>query len=236
MLGTSAHVVYIPFSQIDYENRAFSFRAPAPVKVNAIKQEMMKLGQLNPITVEEVSMDHYFVLDGFRRCEAVAEILRAGGQWEKMMAQVIESQDLTPLTRFQLLRSKNLGDGQGYRSHERSLFYNAFHGMGLTVSEMAREGGITAHEIEDHLELAQAPPDLANLLNESEVPVIYAVMLVRRYQGWIKGPYAAFANAITLKILEEARPKKITMKSWRFVLDFYGGENKPFLAKSRGHP
>jgi hypothetical protein len=135
--------------------------------------------------------------------------------------------------RFRIIRDKNVGGENAFGLHEKGCFFKSFLIFGMSLAELAAETGLTAHQVEDHVELAEAHATLVPLLNTTKLDVLFAVMLYRRYQGWLESPYAHVAPIIAKKCLDHAQHEKITMKSWRFLLDFYWGKEAPFMTSRR---
>lgn len=85
------------------------------------------------------------------------------------------------------------------------------------------------HEADDLIDIADAPPLLARLLDRTPIEPLFAAMLVRRYRGWLKTPDARHANFVARRLLRYAATEGLTMKSWRFYLDFYWRSERPSL-------
>ncbi len=219
---------YIPVAQILQET-PFDFRRAGDSAIDDIRNSLVRHGQAHAVTLEAFSDGKYRLLDGHRRFSAVRKIRSEGGTWHKLLAHVVPP-DLTPLDRFKIIRDRNDAGERSFGITERGRFFFEIRKQGLCVSVIAREYGITIAEVEDHLELAEAPQGLAERLDRTRINAMFAAMLARRYQGWQAGPHADQANDVLMTLLAHASNETLTIKSWRFLLDFYWSGNRPFMA------
>jgi len=222
-----SHLAYIPVAHI-VDDPAFCFRQPADPMIADIRSSFLRHGQTHPVTLETLSDGKYRVLDGHRRYRAVAQIRAEGGAWEKLLAHALPV-GLSPLDQFRVLRERNDGASSSFGLAERSRFFAALWRQGVGVAAIAAEYSFSVAEVEDHLELAEAPAHLAVRLDEVPMGVTFAAMLARRYAGWSAGPYTAQAEGILSALLNHAATESLTIKSWRFLLDFYWGNGRPFM-------
>src|SRR5438045_1577734 len=119
---------------------------------------------------------------------------------------------------------------QAHNAYEKSKFLEARLKKGLTIRQMAKESGLSFHEVEDYLELAAAPLSLGKLLNKSSLPVVYLTILFRRHQGWAQSAHAESADEVAASLLEMGERESLSLKSWRFYLDFYWSGQRPFMS------
>ncbi len=229
MNALETHVTYVPFSEIVREDRHYFFRSPNPAALEMIKAELLRFGQRQPVAVEEVTSGKFSILDGYRRADAIAKIHEEGGAWEKILVQIFPPHSLSPVQKFNLLKQRN-GSGDGaYGVQERGVWFKVFLREGLTVPEIAESTGLTGHQVEDHAELADTDAELAALLNATPIDATFSVMLARRFHDWKRGPCASQALRVARTLLHHAQTESLTMKSWRFLLDFYWQDARPFM-------
>lgn len=230
ILGTrEAYLNYIPFSFVSLEEQPYRFRLSDAESLATLQTSLMRSGQSHPVTLLETAHEKFLLLDGHRRCDAIRLIRENGGAWDKVLAHVVPYERYSLNERFRFLREKNLLGESPYGLTERGQFFRDFVALGMSVQEMAQECGLPANTIEDTIDLSQARPELVTLLNKFPIEPIFALMLHRRFTGWMQSPHAAQAEATAKKILSHVMKEKITMKSWRFLLDFYWDGDHPFL-------
>ncbi len=123
----------------------------------------------------------------------------------------------------------NLDDLMGCGLIERAKCFQQFLREGISLQTIGRVCGLDTHAVEDHVELVNTPLDLATLLNRSPLNATMALMLAHRFTGWIKTGYASHALPIARRLLEHAHKEQLTLKSWRYLLDFYWSNDRPFL-------
>ena len=222
---------YIPVAQI-VEETPFCVRLPDEPAVADIRSSFLRHGQTHPLVLESLSDGNFRVLDGHRRLAAVRMIHADGGTWHKLLAHVVSS-SLTPLDRFRILRERNDGGDRTFGLAERGRLFGIFRRLGLCVATLAAESRMTVAEVEDCLELSDAPAALAARLDRVRLNPVFAAMLVRRYRGWIAGPHAARADDTVSRLLGHAATEVLTVKSWRFLLDFYWDGDRPFMASRK---
>ena len=150
-----SHLAYIPVAHI-VDDPAFCFRQPADPMIADIRSSFLRHGQTHPVTLETLSDGKYRVLDGHRRYRAVAQIRAEGGAWEKLLAHALPV-GLSPLDQFRVLRERNDGASSSFGLAERSRFFAALWRQGVGVAAIAAEYSFSVAEVEDHLELAEAP-------------------------------------------------------------------------------
>lgn len=223
------HAAYIPFSQIDLSDRTHRFRTPNPAISESLKTDLLRHGQLEPILIQEIS-NGYRILDGYRRCDAVARLLEEGRPWEKMLAQVTPAQ--LPLSvRFPLLVDKNVRGPSQFGLMETARFIETFYEEGMSAEEMARSAAFSVSDILGYLEVARAPLALAELFEGVFLSPTLALALMRRFTQWIDSPYSDQAVSIAARVLDHAG-EPLTLRSWEFLLNFYWAD-RPFMAPPR---
>jgi hypothetical protein len=222
---------YIPVAQIA-EDTPYCLRSAGDAAVVEIRSSFLRHGQTHPLVLEALSDGKFGILDGHRRLAAVRLIHAEGGTWHKLLAHVVPG-NLTALDRFRILRERNDGADRTFGLAERGRLFAAFRRFGLCVATLANECGMTVAEVEDCLELADAPPTLAARIDRVRLNPVYAAMLVRRYRGWTTGPHAARADQTVSLLLGHAATEPLTIKTWRFLLDFYWDGDRPFMATGK---
>lgn len=222
------HHSYVPVTHI-VEDASLFFRRSEEPAITDIQASLARHGQAHPVTVESLSDGKYRLLDGHRRLAAVRQIHATGGTWHKLLAHVLPA-GLTALDRFRVVRERNDVVDRSFGFSERGRFFAAFRKQGLCVATIGRETGLTVAEVEDHLELADMPPALAARLDRVRMSPLFAAMLARRYQSWTNGPYADRVGDVLSRLLGHAASESLTIKSWRFLLDFYWSADRPFMA------
>ena len=231
ILGTrEAYLNYIPFSLLALNEQPYRFRFADQPAVASLAASLARSGQTHPVTLLEASPEKYLVLDGHRRCDAIKLILENGGAWEKILAHVVPYGNFPLIDRFRLLLDKNINGESAYGLMERGQFFRDFIALGLTVHQIAVEACLAPHVVEDTIDLCRTRSSLSCLLNRSTIEPVYALMLQRRFEGWLHSPYAAAAETVAAKLLKHAETEKLTMKSWRFLLEFYWQDGRPFLS------
>lgn len=220
-----SHLGYIPVSQIVDDN-LYRFRRTDAEAVSAIRASLVRSGQTHPMLLEAMSDGGFRVLDGHRRLEAARAILSAGGTWHKLLAHVVVSPRPAAILRW--LHGRNEGE-RGYGPTERGRLFTWARGAGLDNSRIAQETGLTMADVEDLMDLAEAPDDLAALIDDARLDSLFASMLFQRYRAWKltrNGPHALDTAA---RIIDQSRRSPLTIKGWRFLLDFYWSEDQPFM-------
>lgn len=222
----------IPLSQI-LEDAAFDYRLPDPEQNEILLKELERLAQLHPIFLEEAAPGQFLILDGHRRFEAFLKLHSKSREWDAILAHVVPKTELTPQIRFQILRDRNFYGDFSYGLYEKSLFVKDFIRRGLSLIDIGKELRLPVHTIMDIIECAESPAPLARHLNKSPIAPLYAVMLLRKYRGWKKSSHSSMAEAVSARLLEHAKKESLTMKSWKFYLEFYWGIDRPFMAPPR---
>lgn len=225
-----AHLTYIPFSHIDMSETRYRFRLPDAGAVLELGASLTRSGQTHPALLEKTDAERYVILDGHRRADAIRGIHASGGTWHKLLAHVVSSHKLTPIARFRLLRERHLSGKDSLGLIERGRFFRSFVQQGVSVHEAAQQCAMTINEIEDLIELAGVPANLAWLLNRSRLDPTLALMLARRYHGWSQGQRASHALRAAQRLVGHAHDKRPSMKAWRFLLDFYWIDGRPFMS------
>lgn len=223
-----SHATYIPFPSISCEESAFRFHLSHGPAVEAIRASLLKSGQTHPVILQSAGNEKFRVVDGHRRLEAIRLIRESGGSWDKVWSHVLP-EDPAPLDLFRLIREKNDLSDQRYGIYERGFLFKQFSQNGLDIPTMAQECSLTVHAVEDHIELTAAHPALAAELNNIDMEPVYALMLHHRFEGWMKTHLADKALPVAKRLLKHARQEKLTIKSWRFLLDFYWSKDRLFL-------
>ncbi len=226
-----AHLVYVPFSELDLADSRYRFRWHYGPFIDDMRAGLKRSGQTHPALFEQTGPHSYRILDGHRRVDAVRSIRESGGSWEKLLAHVIPEGRLSPLERFHLLRERNLSGKDPFGMIERGRFFSYFIEQGLTAQEISRHCGINGHDVTDFMELAHAPAELGWLLNKANLEPAFALMLARRYHGWKQTAHSNEALLVAQRLVGHAQAERVTMKGWRFLLDFYWPHDRPFLAK-----
>lgn len=103
----------------------------------------------------------------------------------------------------------------------------------MPVLEMASIAGLLPPEADDLCELEKTPEALLPAVNQAKVPASFALLLLRQHALWKNTVHAALADTAARRVFEHARDEQPTMKAWRFLIDFYWGENRPFLARPK---
>lgn len=215
----------IPLKEIDKSPSPYDFRTPNCFYSLTLKKELQNLGQLYPITVEERENGKFTLLDGFRRFRSFTAIQKADYHFSEIHSQVIPAGQLTDLKRFQLLRDKNFYGEKSYGLVAKGRFLKHFYNRGLSMELLSHQTKLSIQEIDDHIDLAEADPIFSALSSRVQLEPIYAAMLWRQYRGWVRGPYQKQARYIARKLLGLSKKEPITMKTWRFYLDFYWKSN-----------
>lgn len=233
--AVEGHITYVPFPTVKCAESVFRFRLLNPAREDRLKDELIKWGQLHPVTVEEAAPNEFNVLDGHRRCDAVARI-RENGSWEKIMVHVLPAEKLTLQEKFQLLKDRNFKGDNAYGLYEKGLFLKTFHERGLAIKEMAGTAEMAPKEVEQFVELAKMPLAVGKLVNEARLSVSLALILGRRIQEWLKTPYVSHVDAIVKDLLDAAAREDTSPKAWQFLLDFYWNGPRPFMAPPKKDP
>jgi hypothetical protein len=224
-----ANLQYIPFAQIDWVDAPYQFRLANADREQALKSSLYRSGQTHPALFERVAPDRYRVLDGHRRCQAVHRIRESGGTWEKVLGHIINSEHLSPTERFHLIFARNAGADTAYGLVEMGRLMAAFKQAGFSVAHMASVSGRSVQDVDDLVLVAEAPSPLADLVNPLSLEPAWVAMLVRRYNAWIQSDFRAEAPAIATRLLAHAADERLTVRSWKFLLDFYWSHDRPFM-------
>lgn len=226
--GRDAHLGYIPVSQILMET-PYRFRRPDAAAVDRLRASLSATGQTHPALLEERTDGYFRIIDGHRRIAAMRKIQAQGGTWDKILAHVVHAP--TPALALRWITRRNTG-ALSFGATERGALYTWAQAAGVPTPLIARECGLTISEVEDGLELAEAPPALALLIDEARLEPLFAVMLLRRYNAWTRTHNGPLALPTAARILEQNRKSPLTIKGWRFLLDFYWSEDRPFMVES----
>lgn len=226
---TDAHLTYIPFQNIDLADERYRFRLDADEQVRDLIAGLKKSGQSTPIFLSQQGNGSLVIVDGHLRCEAIRRI-REHGVWEKMLAQIFPVGHLSAWDRFRMLRERNMQGKNAFGLVERGRFFKQFLMEGIPVQRIAAEMGLSVHDVEDLSELTSATKEISILINHADMSPAYALMLLRRYEGWIKTTNAAHAGRVAEKLVAHLKKEPVTMKSWRFLLDFYWDGDRPFMS------
>ncbi len=231
LIGTpDTQLLYIPFQQILLTADRYRFRLLDTAPVEDLAVSLKRSGQTHPIYLEQTGADICVILDGHHRCEAIKSIRDNGGVWEKVLAQIVPSIGFSTLDRFRLIHEKNMNGKNPYGLIERGRFFKCFLDLGLAVQQISAETGFSAHAIEDLAELAPINNELGLMLNHADIEPVFAAMLHRRYEAWRRTPFAHEAPRVAGQLLQHLKNERITMKSWRFLLDFYWPADRPFMS------
>jgi hypothetical protein len=233
MLKTvETQVAYVPIESVvsqDGDNvRLFDKK-----KLENLRASLLKSGQTHPLLLEKSEDDRYRILDGHQRFEAISQVINDGGVWEKVMGTILAHSNISSVERFRYIWEKNAFGENSYGLYERACFFKRFSREGLSIKVMSDESGFTTHMVEDHIELSAIKSALADQINSSSMDPTLALMLHHRYEAWLQTAYADHAPRIVERVLHHAKNEKHTIKSWRFLLDFYWNKNRPFLSTRR---
>jgi hypothetical protein len=220
--------IYIPFDHINTQDLSFCFRTQLDTHAG-LENSLKKSGQTYPMLLEELSSSQYRVLDGHKRIQALKKIKENGGAWEKVWAYIVDYQGLNSLDRLKNILERLQHHSSTYGCVEKGRIFKKFHEEGLAIGNIAALWNISVHDTEDTLELAKTHPLIADQLNTSSLPPQLAVMLVRRFENWLKFSTEKTALAISKRLLDHANRETVNLKSWRFLLDFYWDTDRPFL-------
>jgi ParB-like chromosome segregation protein Spo0J len=220
-----AHLGYIPVTQLVVDN-VYRFRRPDAAATENLRASLTRSGQTHPMLLEAMDDGLFRVLDGHRRLEAARLVISGGGTWHKLLAHVVIAP--TPAAILRRLLSKNAGE-QGYGPTERGRLFAWAQAAGVEIRTIAREGGSTSAEVEDLLELAEAPDELSALIDRAKLDTLFAVMLFRRYRAWRTTRSGPLALETAARIIEQGRRSPLTIKGWRFLLDFFWTSDRPFM-------
>lgn len=226
-----AHLTYIPFADLDLSDDRYRFRFHYTPLIDDIKSSLRRSGQTHPALFEQTGPHSYRILDGHRRVDAVRAIRENGGSWEKLLAHVVPDGRLSPLERFMLLRERHLNAKDPLGMVERGRFFRFFVNEGVSVQDVSRYTGASGHDVADTIELSRIPSELGWLLNKANLEPAFALMLARRYLGWKESAYSNNALLVAQRLVGHAQAERITMKGWRFLLDFYWPNDRPFMAR-----
>lgn len=229
-------VTYIPFHQLSKEKSPFDVRTKRSDRIETLRNSLLKVGQQQPMIVEEVGNGAFNVLDGHCRVLAIEKIRSSGGSWEKILAQVLPASSAAPLEQFRVLRDRNLFGDNPFQVDEFGRFVRAFLELGLTKLSIADELHKTPLEIDYLIECADIHPALSDLLINTNLTPSHVVLLHNRFNRCLSSPYADKAIAIAKNVLNQNKEKPLSMKAWAFVLDFYWGKDTPFMVPRRASP
>jgi hypothetical protein len=232
ILTRESYLNYIPFSFIQPNDRSFRFRLIDSERFASLKSSLVRSGQTHPTILEEVGPENFNVIDGHCRCDAVHKIRETGGSWEKILAHVIPSHTLTVLDRFRLIYEKNVHGDHPFGLIERARFFKGFREFGLSLGDMSAETNTSSHTIEDLIDLGNVHASLELRLNKSQIDPTFALMLMRRFQVWVGSPFQGQALGIVDTLLAHAANEKMSIRSWRFLLDFYWSRERPFMSSA----
>jgi ParB-like chromosome segregation protein Spo0J len=224
----NSHLGYIPVSQI-VDETPLRFRRPDPHAVDAVGASFLRGGQTHPVLLEALSDGNFRVIDGYRRLEAAREISRRGGAWPKLLAHVVLPPKPVLLLRW--LWARNGGSG-GYGPTETGRLASWALASGVDERVIARETGFSAADLEDLLELAETPEELASLMDRARLETRYAAMLLRSYMAWKATRNGPLAIETASRLIEHGRRSPLTIKGWRFLLDFYWSDDRPFMIET----
>jgi len=224
------HLGYISVSQIVDES-PYRFRRANAAAVENIRQSFLRSGQTHPMLLETLSDGNFRVLDGHRRLTAVRAIHSAGGAWQKILAHVVASP--SPLQIFRALQARNDGDG-AFAPTELGRLLAWAQGSGIDMTVIARESGLSVAEVDDLLDLAETPDDLAALVDGAHLDARFGAMLLRRFLSWKATHNGPLAIDTAARIIEHSQRSSLTVKGWRFLLDFYWADDRPFMVETYG--
>ena len=222
------HLGYISVSQIVDES-PFRFRRPNAEAVEDLRLSFLRSGQTHPMLLETLSDGNFRVLDGHRRLAAVRSIHARGGSWHKILAYLTASP--TPIQIFRSLLARNDGDG-AYAPTELGRLLAWAQGSGIETSVIARGSGLSLTDVDDLLDLAEAPEDLAAVIDKAGLAPLFAAMLFRRFRSWRATRHGPFAIETASRLIEQSKKSALTIKGWRFLLDFYWADDRPFMIGS----
>ncbi len=224
------HLGYISVSQIVDES-PFRFRRPNAGIVEGLRLSLLRTGQTHPMLLETLSDGNFRVLDGHRRLAAVRAIHAEGGSWDKILAHVVAAP--SPLQIFRTLQARNDGT-TAYAPTELGRLIAWAQGSGIDAAVIARESGLSPAGVDDLLDLAEAPDDLAALIDHAHLDARFGAMLLRRFRSWKSTHNGPLAIETAARIIEQSRKSPLTLKGWRFLLDFYWAADRPFMIETYG--
>lgn len=227
-----SHLGYVPLSQI-VDEMPFRFRRTSSHAVDAIRASFLRGGQTHPLLLEALTDGNFRVIDGYRRLEAAREISREGGVWPKLLAHVVLPPRPALLLRW--LWARNGGPG-GYAPTETGRLVSWALASGVEGPAIARETGFSVADLEDLLELAETPDELASLIDAARLETRYAAMLLRSYIAWKATRNGPLAIETAARLIDHSRRSPLTVKGWRFLLDFYWSQDRPFMIETYRKP
>ena len=220
-----SHLGYISVSQIVDEN-PYRFRRPDLGAVETIRLSFLRSGQTHPMLLEAMDDGNFRVIDGHRRLDAVRAIYARGGFWPRVLAHVVTTHRPSALLHFLYIRN----DGaRGFAPTELGRLLSWAQGAGLDARAIARETKLTLAEIDDLLEIAEAPDELGALIDRTRLEPVFGAMLLRRFHAWTRTRNGPLAIGTAARIIEQSRKSHITVKGFRFLLDFYWADDRPFM-------
>jgi ParB-like chromosome segregation protein Spo0J len=220
-----SHLGYIPVSQIVDDN-LYRFRRPNAESVEGIRASLVRSGQTHPMLLEAMSDGAFRVLDGHRRLAAARAVIAAGGTWHKLLAHVVLAPRAPSILRW--LYARNEGE-RGYGPTERGRLFSWAQGAGMEIRAIARETGLTLAEVQDLIDLAEAPEELAELIDRAGLDTIFASMLYQRFRAWRMTRNGPLAVETAARIIDQGKKSPLTVKGWRFLLDFFWSHDTPFM-------
>ena len=228
----NSHLGYIPVSQI-LDETPFRFRRPDARAVDGLRASLLRGGQTHPLLLEALSDGNFQVIDGYRRLQAARDIYSHGDSWPKLLAHVVLPP--TPSVLLRWLWARNGGPG-GYAPTEMGRLVSWALASGVEGPVIARETGLTAADLEDLLELSETPEELASLIDAARLETRYAAMLLRSYNAWKLTRNGPLAIETAARLIEHSRRSPLTVKGWRFLLDFYWLQDRPFMIETYRKP
>lgn len=216
----------LSMEELDKSDRTYSFRQPRPERQAVLRRELIQLGQLQPLSVEEVGEGGWRILDGFGRLDLFKKL-----NWREVRCRIFPSGRLSEQDRFRLLLESNFFGPTPYGLIDRARFVKSFYDCGVTFDELGRTTRYTLHELEDLFDLTDCDDFLGPCLNRSRLEPVFARMLARRYDRWIRTGYIREARKIARTLLRRAGRESVTIKIWRFYLDFYWEGERPSMVR-----
>ena len=218
---------FIPLKQIRLGEGPFDFRLNDPRKKERLKDELLKHGQIYPVTLLDLGNSEYEILDGHLRCRIIQEIHAEEKRWESVVADIFSSSSMPVRDQFQLLCQANMKGKDAYGLLEKCRCLSAFHEKGLSKLEMAEISGFSINDIEEYLSLLQTPPALEEMLNKAPLPSYLAHQLLKSIDRWKGTGFEEAAISAAKEIFPLLQPGS-NLAAWQFLLDFHLGGQRPF--------
>jgi hypothetical protein len=232
MLTTiTTEVRTVHLGEIDWDDKTYLIRNTTAEFESTLLSDLKRNRQKYPVSLLEKPTGGYTILDGFARAKAILTLANKEGIPAAVQAEVFPQIGLTPQAAFERLCLTNMSGPYAYGAFDKGRFFSLFLERGLTIREMASHTKLTPHEVEDWIEIGQAPMEVGALLNDSKLNPLYIAMLTRHARGWLKTRFQKEALETVKTLIDKGQTEVITMKIWRFYLDFFWNGDRPFMAR-----